>query len=72
MRVALSFPGCNESLKSALGSAIWRIFGWKVSWNDELFQATTPGWKMIFEDFEIKLLWESHDIQVRSYKKILA
>ncbi|CVL08168.1 uncharacterized protein FMAN_14179 [Fusarium mangiferae] len=67
MRVALSHLRCNESLKSALGSAIWGMFGWQVSWIEELFQATMPAWKTIFEDFKIKQLFESYDVQVRSY-----
>ncbi|KAG4269039.1 hypothetical protein FPRO04_12316 [Fusarium proliferatum] len=67
IRVALDFPGCNESLKSALGFAICVKFESNVSWIDQLFEATMPGWKPIFEDFKIKQLSESHDVQVRSY-----
>jgi hypothetical protein len=67
VRVALGFPGCDESLRSALADGMQGAVGWEDSWNDELLQEIKPGWKTMSKDFEIKRLFKKHDVQMRSY-----
>jgi hypothetical protein len=61
--LVLAFPQGNESLKAALASAIQGVVGWQVSWNDELFKETLPGWKMISQVFRIEQLSEEDHVK---------